>query len=137
MKHRQTRASRSDRCFIDCGLRRATGPFLQVSGIALLSGIGGVSSALSRARNRTRQGGSPFQEREGACYTAGMGTALYKALREAGVSDEIATAAADDAGQTERLQRMEERLTRVEVTLRVLVGLAVAILVVQLQPFFA
>ena len=66
-----------------------------------------------------------------------MGTALYKALREAGVSDETATAAADDAGQTERLQRMEERLTRVEVTLRVLVGLAVAILVLQLQPFLS
>ena len=46
-------------------------------------------------------------------------------------------AAADDAGQTERLQRMEERLTRVEVTMRVLVGLAVAILVLQLQPFLS
>ena len=78
-----------------------------------------------------------FNVREDSCYTAGMGTALYKALREAGVSDEIATAAADDAGQTERLQRMEERLTRVEVTLRVLVGLAVAILILQLQPFFS
>ena len=53
------------------------------------------------------------------------------------MSDEIATAAAEDAGQTERLQRMEERLTRVEVTLRVLVGLAVAILLLQLQPFFS
>ena len=71
------------------------------------------------------------------CYTTSMGTALYKALREAGVSDETATAAADDAGQTERLQRMEERLTRVEVTMRVLVGLAVAILVLQLQPFLS
>ena len=78
-----------------------------------------------------------FHTREGVCYTVGMGTALYKALREAGVSDEIATAAAEDAGQTERLQRMEERLTRVEVTLRVLVGLAVAILLLQLQPFFS
>ncbi len=49
----------------------------------------------------------------------------------------LRSAAADDAGQTERLQRMEERLTRVEVTMRVLVGLAVAILVLQLQPFFS
>ena len=94
----------------------------------------GVRSNLSRAN---AQCPAWFHTREGVCYTLGMGTALYKALREAGVSDEIATAAAEDAGQTERLQRMEERLTRVEVTLRVLVGLAVAILLLQLQPFFS
>jgi len=74
---------------------------------------------------------------ENVRYTVNMGTALYKALREAGVSDEIATAAADDAGHTERMQCMEEGFIRVELTLRVLVGLAVAILVLQLQPLFS
>lgn len=66
-----------------------------------------------------------------------MGTALYKALREAGVSDETATAAAEDVGQTERLQRIEERLTRLEVQNRVGLALLIAILVLQLAPYFS
>ena len=43
-----------------------------------------------------------------------MSTALYKALIEAGVSEDTATVAAENSGQTERLARIETDLAAVK-----------------------
>ncbi len=67
-----------------------------------------------------------------------MSTALYKALIEAGVSEDTATVAAENSGQTERLARIETDLAAVKAKLdlacTVGIGFLLAILVGVLVP---
>ena len=63
-----------------------------------------------------------------------MGTALYKALREAGVSDETATAAADDSDPHLRLSRMETAIAELRVSVRIGLALLLALLAIELAP---
>ncbi len=63
-----------------------------------------------------------------------MSTALYKALLTAGVSDEQATAAAQEASQSERLMQIERDLAELKTSVRFLMAIQIAILALLVAP---
>ena len=86
---------------IDCGLRRFTGPFVQVSGIALLSGIAGVAGALCYTADMNEW--LPF------IALAGLLIGLFAWLRQ-----DIRELGQRVGNLEERMGQLEQRMARLE-----------------------
>lgn len=69
----------------------------------------------------------------GPCYTIGMSTALYRALIDAGASDEKAVAASEEQ---ERILRLEKDIADIKGRLNLLIAVVIPLLVVIIVRLF-